>query len=267
SCLHFSDHTSDFPFKNKTHPFCCSFPSQLFLLLIPSPVNRTRYFQKLRIPETGFHMVIDDPARLQMRINGNGTHVFHASLFQITAHLIRQPVPCRYLASLMSIIEVGFSLCEAPDVFAERSEFPPYLLKTAGIMYHSLYLPSGTDHPVRVQDTLDIIFAVLCHFIKVKIIKAGPENLPLLYHHIPVHTALHHFHHKKLELLLIIVKRDAPLLVVIPDHFVIACAPKTSVHPTRLLSTMFLITSATYPLFSFIDIPDISLLFLILFIV
>ena len=97
-------------------------------------------------------MVIDDPARLQMRINGNGTHVFHASLFQITAHLIRQPVPCRYLASLMSIIEVGFSLCEAPDVFAERSEFPPYLLKTAGIMYHSLYLPSGTDHPVRVQD-------------------------------------------------------------------------------------------------------------------
>src|SRR5699024_4776192 len=110
-----------------------------------------------------------------------------------------------------------------------------YLLKTAGIMYHSLYLPSGTDHPVRVQDTLDIIFSVLCHFIKVKIIKAGPENLPLLYHHIPVQTALHHFHHQKLELLLIIVKRNAPLFIVIPDHFIIAHTPGASVHSACLL--------------------------------
>ena len=36
----------------------------------------------------GAIVVIDDPARLEMGINSNGTHVFHASLFQISAHLI-----------------------------------------------------------------------------------------------------------------------------------------------------------------------------------
>ena len=57
-------------------------------------------------------MVIDDPARLEMGINSNGTHVFHASLFQISAHFIRQAIPCRYLALLMPVIEIGYSLKE-----------------------------------------------------------------------------------------------------------------------------------------------------------
>ena len=102
-------------------------------------------------------------------------------------------------------------------------------------MYHSLNLPSGTDHPVRIQDPLNILFPVLCHFIKIKMIKAGPENLPLLYHHIPVQTALHHFHHQKLKLFLIIVKRNAPLFIVVSDHFIIAHTPGTSVHSVSLL--------------------------------
>lgn len=65
-------------------------------------------------------MIIDNPARLEMGINSDRAHVFHPSLFQFLAHLIRQSIPRRDFPFLMADIKTGPALCETPEVFAEQ---------------------------------------------------------------------------------------------------------------------------------------------------
>lgn len=70
---------------------------------------------------------------------------------------------------------------------------------------------SDPYHPFFLHDLLNIFFGIECHFFKIKVIKAFPENLPFLYHHIPIQSALHHFRHQKFKLLLVIRQRNSPL--------------------------------------------------------
>ena len=181
-------------------------------------------------------MVVDDPACLQMGINCDRPHILHPAFLQIFAHSVGQTVPRRDLASLVSGIEVRLSLCKAPDIFAERTVLVPYLLETPGIMYDRFDLSPRSDHPFRVHDPLNVFFSVFRHFVKVKLIKTFPEDLTFLYHLVPVQSSLHDLHHQKLKLLLIIVERHAPLLIMVAGHFLIACAPETSVHRVTSLS-------------------------------
>ena len=175
-------------------------------------------------------MIVDDPARLKMRIHRDRTHVLHAAFLQVPAHFVRQTVPCRDLPFLMSGIEVSLSICKSPDIFAERAELFPDLPEALCVMYHRFDLSSGADHPFRIQDPLYVLLAVLRHLIKIKLIKTFPEYLTFLYHHIPVQPALHDFHHQKLKLLLIVMERHAPFLIMVAYHLLITCTPGASVH-------------------------------------
>lgn len=185
-------------------------------------------------------MIIDDSACLQMRVNCDRTHVLHPTFLQVFAHPVGQTVPGRDFSSLVSGIEVRLSICKAPYIFTERTVLVPYFLETPGIMYDRFDLSPRPDHPFRVHNPLNVFFPVFYHFIKVKLIKTFPEDLAFLYHHVPVQSALHDLHHQKLKLLLIIVERHAPLLIMIADHFIVTCAPGTSVHRITSLSRISL---------------------------
>jgi len=61
------------------------------------------------IAEALFHMVIDDTARLEMRVHGDRAQVLETTPSQVPAHFVGQPVSCGLLPSFVSVIKNSLS--------------------------------------------------------------------------------------------------------------------------------------------------------------
>ena len=68
-------------------------------------------------------VVVDDATGLQMGKDGDGTKIFEAPLFQVSAEAIRQGVLCFPAALMVLWVDVGRSLCKGSDIAVKAAPF------------------------------------------------------------------------------------------------------------------------------------------------
>ena len=130
-------------------------------------------------------VVVDDAARLQMGIDGDGANVFEAPPLQVLADLCRKGVAHRDAPVLVPSVENGLVVGERPDVLAEAAEIFSNFLITPRVVDDRFHFATGLDHALGGEDTFHIGFVEAGDGIVVEIREASPEDLALLEHQDP----------------------------------------------------------------------------------
>src|SRR5699024_9075578 len=123
-------------------------------------------------------VIIDDTARLQMRIYGDRAYILKAPFFQVLTDPGRQSVADWYSAGVMPLIQDGFPIGVRPDIIAKSTELLTHFLIAAGVIDDRIYFARRTDHPFRIQDTFHVRLIIIGNPVIIKVIKAFPEDFP-----------------------------------------------------------------------------------------
>ena len=107
---------------------------------------------------------------------------------------------------------------ELPDVGVEGAEFPLDFEEASGVVDDGLDFASVADDPGVGQEALDVGVGVGGDFLGVEVGEGFAEVFPLVEDGLPGEAGLHAFEAEELELLLVVVEGDAPLVVVVGHH-------------------------------------------------
>src|SRR5215210_5751235 len=172
---------------------------------------------QLRVTEAVRRVIVDHAHRLHERVNYGGTDEPEPPTLQVPAKdprclglggnfLQRPPAIVRRLAA-----------DEAPEVSVEGPEFLPDREEGPGVADRRLHLPAVADYAGIGQQFLDLSFAVPGDLLRIEAVECAPVAPALLEDRQPAQARLRPFQHEHLEEPLVVVDRDAPLLVVVGD--------------------------------------------------
>ena len=170
-------------------------------------------------------VIVDYPARFEMRIYGDGAEKLESPLFEIARQIVGQPTRHEFFPSR---IEDRFSSGETPDVFIKRTEFYSDFNKTARVVYDRVDFSRRFYHTGRFHNLFDFTVVIEGDLLIIETVETLSEYLPLFHHHESVQPALKDFKRYVFEMLHIVVERFSPFLVVIFAEQFVVFAPRTS---------------------------------------
>ena len=175
-------------------------------------------------------VVVYNPAGLQMGVDRNCADILEAAFLQILTDLVGQTVTDRDRPCIMPLIEDCFTAGIRPDVVTETAILLPHFLITPCIIDYRMHFAGRADHAFRLQDTLHVCFVVSSDFVKIKIVKALPEDFPLFQHQIPGKAALQAFQRQMFEHMTVIMYRNSPFRIMINAVGLVHTGPGTVSH-------------------------------------
>ena len=140
---------------------------------------------------------------------------------------------------LASRFWIGSAADETPNVFVERAELFLHVEKLLGIRDRRRDLQAIADDSRIGNQFLDSLGREAGDLFGIKISERPAIRFALAKHHQPTQAGLSAFERQKLELLLVVVDRHAPLRVVVGHHQLAAApAPACFTAPSYLPSVV-----------------------------
>lgn len=160
-------------------------------------------------------MIVRHPDRLHKRIANRRSDKIEAALLQIAAQPVRFPRPCwnRRVSPTLQ----GLSIHKPPDIRIETAKFPLDFEKGARILNGRSNLQTIADDSFVGQQSRDLSVAVFRNFLRIELIKRTTILLSLSQDYLPAKPGLRTFKNQELKQLAIVVNRNAPLEIVIPN--------------------------------------------------
>lgn len=173
--------------------------------------------RQFRMPETAHNVVIHHASGLHMGVANGRADEFKTARLEVFAHGVGLLSFRRNLLAGFPVIDFRRAVGELPYILVECPEFflgceEGFGVGDGGGDFQAIANDTGIGHQFR-----GFRFGIARDFFWIKLVKGFAKIFTLLQHAIPTQASLHAFENKKFEELAIVVKRHAPLLVVIRD--------------------------------------------------
>jgi hypothetical protein len=163
-------------------------------------------------------MVVDHPDRLHERVANGRPHEPEPAPLEISGHPTRQIGLRRELGERAPPADDRATVDERPEIRVEASEFLLRLENTCGVCDGRLDLEPVADDPRILEQPLDVFRLEPCDDLGVESCERTSIPLPLAEDREPREARLGSFERQKLVEVPVVVRRDAPLLVVVLEH-------------------------------------------------
>ena len=108
-------------------------------------------------------MIIDDPARLKVRIDRDRAHIAKASLLEILTDTRRKRIAHGNSSPFMACITQHLPIGIFPEILAKGAELLANPSEALRIMNDGTNLAPGTNHALRMEQALNVLFSIVCN--------------------------------------------------------------------------------------------------------
>lgn len=157
-----------------------------------------------------------------MGVDDCAPHELETALLEVAAEGIGLFARGGELAHSLPFVDLRLAANEAPDVFVERAEFFLYFQKGAGIGDRSVHFEAIPDDAGIEEQLLYPLLGKPGDLLGIELGERLAIGLAFAVDGDPTQPCLGTFEREKLELLAVVVDRNAPFLVVIGDQFTAA---------------------------------------------
>jgi VWFA-related protein len=193
-----------------------------------SCASRSGELPNLPVAEAGREVIVHHPDRLHVRIDYGRSHEAEAARLQILAERVGLRGRGRDLPHRAPSIHARAPTDEPPAVGIERAEFRLHLEEPAGVVHGSFDLQPVADDGGILHEALDAAAIEARDGGGIELGEGTPISLSLVEHDGPTEARLRGFEDEKFEVLPIVVRRHAPLAIVVLHHQRLRARPGTS---------------------------------------
>jgi hypothetical protein len=162
-------------------------------------------------------VIVDEARCLHVRVDDRTANELKAAFLEVLAKRIGLRRRRRNIRVLFEVILDGLGAHKLPDVFAETAKFFLHGEKRPGIRYGRVHLET-IAHDARVQQQFfNALVRKASDLYRVKVSECLTVAFTLVEYRRPAEARLRAFEDQELKLHAVVVKRNAPLRVVILD--------------------------------------------------
>jgi hypothetical protein len=163
-------------------------------------------------------VIVDHPDRLHVRVDDGRADERESTPLQVLAEGVGFGRGCRDLPHRLPAILPGAASDESPAVRVEASEFFLDCEKRLCVTHRSLDLHAVSNDRRVGHELLNAFVGEPRHSGRIEIFEGAAITLPFSENDRPAQPRLRPFEQEELEVLAVVVDRDAPFRVVVAEH-------------------------------------------------
>ena len=163
-------------------------------------------------------MIIDHSNGLHMGVKHGRTQELESPFLQIFRPKDRFRALSGVIIQAFKPVDPGLSGDPGPHVAGKVPKFPADLEESLGVMDGGEYFGPVTDDALILQQPADLAGPETGDFLEIKPGKILAEILAFIQNRPPGKTRLERFQNQELENFPVVMDRNAPFLVMVPEH-------------------------------------------------